>query len=242
MKFSYLLTALIFFSSTLFGQNYERKNVCGTDTITVEHWSLKTGDKIQYKAFECTKVSKLGIRIDLGFNHYIYNSKTRNWLGNHNGVLFGLTIAYGDFNFGVKFKPATVNPKQVLDFDGQRLTEDAKLNPIKVDYDFSYSVNLKHNFAIEPYIALTAKSFIVINENEIGKSYDINKTKGLTIGTTLNKYFKLKDFQFLALFVKYGYGLSDFKKINENLGIGYSDIVIGVAYKGFIKQQFLKRL
>ncbi|HEX4875188.1 MAG TPA: hypothetical protein VFV31_00855 [Chitinophagaceae bacterium] len=242
MKFCFLLTAIIFFSSNLCGQNYERRSICGTDTIAVDYRSLKTGDRIQYKAFECTKVSKLGIRFDLGFNLYIYNSKTKNWLGNHNGPLFGLTIAYGDFNFGAKFKPATVSPGQDLSFNGEMLTKDAKLNPIKIDYDFSYSINLKNNFSIEPYIALTINNFIVINEDELGKNYDINKTKGLTFGTTLNKYFKLRDFQFLAVFAKYGYGLSNFKKTNENLDIGYSDIVIGVAYKGFLKQRLLKRL
>src|SRR5687768_16745355 len=135
MKYTFLLTTLIIFSTKIFGQNYERNSICGTDTINVDYRSIKTGDRIQYKAFECTKVSKLGIRIDLGFNHYIYNSKTRNWLGNHNGALFGLTIAYRDFNFGAKFKPATVKPKLELGFNGEMLTEDAKLNPIKIDYD-----------------------------------------------------------------------------------------------------------
>lgn len=232
----------VLLSTHAFGQNYERNSICGNDTIEVDYISIKTGARVQYKAFECTKVSKLGIRIDIAFNHYRYNAKTENWLGNHNGPLLGLTIAYGNFNFGVKFKPATVRPKQNLDFNGEQLTNNAKLNPNKIDYDFSYSVDFKHNISLEPYIAFTANSFPVVNEEELGKTYHINKTKGFTAGVALNKYFRLKDFQFFSVFAKYGYGLTDFKKVNSSLGFGYSDIAIGIAYKGFFKQLFLKRI
>lgn len=154
----------------------------------------------------------------------------------------GLSIAYGNFNVGAKFKPATVNPKQDLDFNGETLTSQAKLNPIKIDYDFSYTVNFKYNFSFEPYVALTANSFIVINEQEIGKNYKINKINGLTLGATINKYFSIKDYQFFAVYAKYGYGLTDFRKVNPSLGVGYSDFTIGIAYKGFIKQYFYKRI
>jgi hypothetical protein len=242
MKDRLLLAIPVLFSTQVFAQNYERNSICGHDTIEVSYTSRKTGASVQYKAFECTKVSKLGIRVELGFNHYRYNTKTENWLGNHNGPLLGLTIAYGDFNVGVKFKPATIRPKQNLDFNGEQLTSDAKLNPNKIDYDLSYSLNFRHNISLEPYIALTANSFVVINEKELGKSYHINKTKGLTAGVTLNKYLHLRDFQFLSVFARYGYGLTNFKTVNPNLGAGYSDIAIGIAYKGFIKQKLLRRI
>ncbi|WP_119079625.1 hypothetical protein [Chitinophaga alhagiae] len=237
-----LLLISVLLSTHAFGQHYERNSICGNDTIEVDYISIKTGESVQYKAFECTKVAKLGIRIDIGFNHYQYNAKTENWLGSHSGPLVGLTIAYGNFNFGVKFKPATISPKQNLDFHGEQLTNSAKLNPNKIDFDFGYAVNFKHNISLEPYIALTANSFIVINEEELGKNYHINRTKGFTVGTTLNKYFRLKDFQFLSVFAKYGYGLTNFKKVHPSLGVGYSDIAVGIAYKGFIKQRFLKRI
>ena len=232
----------LFVSTQLCGQVYERNAICGNDTVNVDHISLKTGERIQYNAYECQKVSKLGIRVDIGFNHYKYNSKTRNWLGNHNGPLFGLTIAYRNFNIGAKFKPATVNPKIDLNFDGETLTNEAKLNAIKIDYDFSYSIDFKHNFSIEPFIAFTLNSFIVINEAELGKNYKINKAHGLTIGTSINKYFHIKDYQFFSVFAKYGYGLTNFDKVNSSLGIGYSDFTIGIAYKGFFQQRFLKRI
>jgi hypothetical protein len=242
MKCSVLFLIIFFCSTRLWGQVYERNTICGRDTIQMDHRSLKTGESIQYRAVECAKVSKLGIRLDVGFNHYNYNSKTQNWLGDHNGPFFGLTISYRDFNIGVKFKPATINPGQDLTFNGETLTADAKLNPNKIDYDISYSINFKHNVSIEPYIALTAHRFIVINEEQLGKNYDISNVKGLTMGTAINKYFQLKGYQFFSIFARYGYGLTNFKKVNASLGTGYSDLAIGIAYKGFIRQRFFKRV
>lgn len=241
MKKYLFIFALLIYSNQIFGQVYERNRICGSDTIKVDFISLKTGNRTQYNAFECEEVSKFGIRVDFGFNHYKYNENTRNWLGNHNGPLWGLTLAYGNFNFGAKFKPATVTPQQNLEFNGQQLTSKANLNPIKIEYDFSYSFNFKHNISIEPYIALTRSSFLVINEQVLGEDYTIKKVQGLTVGTSINKYFHLKDYQFFAVFAKYGYGFTNFKLVNSNLGYGYSDLSIGIAYKGFFKQRFLKR-
>ena len=83
---------------------------------------------------------------------------------------------------------------------------------------------------------------MVINEAELEKKYDIDKTTGLTIGTTLSKYFRLKYFRFFSVFARYGYGLSDFKKTHSSLGAGYSDLSLGIAYKGFMRQWFYKRI
>lgn len=83
---------------------------------------------------------------------------------------------------------------------------------------------------------------MVINQDELNKKYNLNKVCGLTIGTAINKYFHIKDFQFFSIFAKYDYGLTNFKKVNSNLGRCYSDFVIGIGYKGFIKQKFLKRI
>lgn len=223
------------------GQQYNRDRICGTDTISVDYVHRMTGKRIQYKAFECTQVSKLGIRFDVGFNTYSYNARTKLWLGNHNGAIFGLVFAYKNFNLGFHFKPATVSPGSELIFNGDTLRKNAQLNPIKIECDLSYSIDFKYNFSMEPYIGFTRNSFHVINEEDINKTYTIPNSFGMTAGVTINKYFKLKELKFISLFVRYGYGLTDFKKTNDQLGTGYSDLAIGLSYKAFYKRKFLNR-
>ena len=242
MKNSLFLIVFSLFSITSFTQNYERDTICGTDTIYVDHTSMKTGVSNQFKAFRCTKISKVGFRLDLGFNHYRYNNKTKNWLGNHNGPLVGLTLAWGNLNLGGKFKIATINTHTDLDFNGDQLSINTKLNPVKVDIDLGYSINLKHSISIEPFIAVTLHDFIVLDVEDLGNNYDINKLWAPMVGTTINKYFPLDDYRFVSIFIRYGYGLADFKKVNKDLGFGYSDLSLGIGLKGFRKRTFLKKL
>ena len=84
--------------------------------------------------------------------------------------------------------------------------------------------------------------FIIIDEEELGKQYHISKLWAPTFGTTINKYFPVDDHQFVSIFIRYGYGLADFKKVNRNLGFGYSDLSVGISLKGFVKRTFLKKL
>ncbi len=225
-----------------YGQQYNRNKLCGTDTVAVDYVHRMTGQRIQYKAFSCTQASALGIRFDVGFNTYAYNARTRSWLGNHNGALFGLALVYKNFNLGFSFKPATVNPQTALMFNGDTLGNNADLNPIKIQCDLGYSIDFLYNFSVEPFIGFTRHSFHVINEKDLNKNYIIRKAFGVTTGVTLHKYFRLKELKFMSLFVKYGYGFADFKRTHPQLGAGYSDLSFGISYKAFYKRKFLQRI
>lgn len=234
--------AFLIYSVQLFAQQFNRNVLCMPDTIEVDYLGLKSGQHIHYRALQCEKVSKFGVRVEMGFNHYQYNSATSKWLGNHNGAQFGFALLLGDLNFGVAFKPATVQPREELVFDGQVLSGQAKLNPVKFDFGISYTINFLRNFAIEPYTALSTNSFLVINEKSLGKTHRIKKALGLSLGASVNKYFPIGNFQFLSVFVKFGYGLTNFQKVHNSLGFGYGDLSVGIAYKGFAKQRILKRI
>jgi hypothetical protein len=238
---SVFLAVLMTCSLWVIGQDYQRGMVCDPDTLNYGNSYSKLGPVEHYKVFRCVKVTKLGVRVDVGFNHYTYSSKTREWLGNHNGPLLGISIAYTNFSVGIKFKPATVTPQTELAFNGVLLTGEAKLNPNKIDYELAYSINLKQNISIEPFMGISANRFVVINEKDLKKHYEIESAKGLVAGVTLNKYFRLKNFQFFSVFARYGYGFVNFKSLNDQLSNGYSDLSLGIAYKAFGEKQFLKK-
>ena len=236
-----LFIFLLFLPARVCAQEYNRNPVCGTDTISRDYEHLKNG-RVQDRGFECTKPSDFGIRFELGYDRFSYNPKTQAWLGNHNGALGGVAIAYRNISFGAKVKLATVHPQGDLRFNGEALTPDAELNPVKIDYDVSYDFNLRYNFTLAPYVAYTTSEFIVINQDSLGEHYAIPKRRGFTAGIALNKYFKIKDFQFFGLFARWGYGFTNFEKVHPDLGYGYSNLTFGIAYKGFGKTHFFKRL
>ena len=236
-----LYIILLLLPASVCAQEYNRNPVCGTDTISRDYEDLKNR-RIQYRAFECTKPTDFGIRIEMGYERFFYNPKTQAWLGNHEGYMAGIAVAYHNFSFGAKAKVATVRPETELTFDGELLTAAAKLNPVKIDYDVSYDFNLRYNFTLAPYVAYTTSEFRVINQDSLGRHYDIPKRRGFTAGIALNKYFRIKDFEFFGLFVRWSYGFTNFEKVHPDLGRGYSNLTFGIAYKGFGKTHFYKRL
>lgn len=242
MKKNAYFLASFFSMATCFAQPKYPDTHCSTDTIYAHTYDKNTGVRISYKAFKCTQFSKFGIRVDVGFNASNYNRNTREWLGHPVGASVGLGLSYKRFNFGLRFKPATARPQTVLTFNGVELPMNAKLYPVKLEYEFSYSLPLPHQLAIEPYIAFTKNGFQVINENELGNKYAIPAVGGFTSGVALNKYFALNHFRSLAVFVKYGYGFTDFKKANNQLGRGYSDFSAGIAFKVPFRRHFLNRI
>lgn len=199
-------------------------------------------DTTKRPALMCTQVSKWGIRAEIGRSSYLYTPKTDYWLGRHNGGSFAIYLVHGNINLGVRCVLTSTNPKTDLLVDGKLLTTEARVNPIKVEYSAGYSLNLKYNFCLEPYVAITSNKFYVVNEDSLGKHYQIPQVAGFTAGIGLNKYFRLKEFQFMSVFVRYGHGFSNFKKVNNDLGTGYSEWSFGVAYKGFAKKCYTKLL
>ena len=242
MRPLFIVVMILLTSKICQGQTYNKDKTCGADTIYIDTRSLKTGDGINYKAFSCTQVSHFGIRVNLGFSWFSYYGGTKKWIGNHNAGVFGLALVYGKFNLGVDFKLTTVTPGSKLVFSSDTLTPEAKLNPIKAVFFTGYSIDLKNNFSLEPHVGITKNSFYVINEKELNTSFNIPKVYGLNSGVTLNKYFRLKEFQFISVFFSYNYGFTNFKKINPNLGKGYSEWSCGLSYKVFGKRSFHERL
>ena len=224
-------------------QLYNKNSTCGTDTIHVSYRDRIRWDSVDYFAFECTRVGKAGIRFEFGPVFSTYNRATENWFGDHGGAILGAAFVHDKLNLGVRLKAESNDyPKSELVFNGDTIPYEATLNLIRIDYYAGYSLDLKFNFSIEPYIGITRNLFLVTNEDSLNKEFNIPKCTGLNAGITLNKYLRLKEFQFLSIFLTYGYGFSNFKKLHNSLGSGYSEWGFGLAYKVFAKKRYHEKI
>jgi len=235
-------------SINVWGQKFDNETICSSDTITINpnltmrHVQKGTKDSLpSYRIIECEKKSKIGFRFELGASHYWYNRNTKDWLGNHFGSNFNFIFVYDKLNFGFCFKPSTVNPKKELQFCGETLTNEAKLNPIKMDFYIGYSFDLDC-LSIEPYLGISRNSFVIINQKELNNNFSIPNATGFINGITLNKYFKIAKYKYISIFSHIGYCIVDFHKVNDNLSNNYFECSLGVAYKGFFTNKFRKRV
>jgi hypothetical protein len=129
-----------------------------------------------------------------------------------------------------------------MDFNEQTVPITAKLNSIKLDYYIGYSLDFEKLISIEPYIGYNSSSFIVINEDKLNQKFSLKKTGGIIIGTTLNKYLKIKEYEYISVFGTAGYSFVNYKKVHSDLDNSYFEWNIGIAYKGFFTKRFNKRV
>ena len=241
---------IVLISNIVFGQKWNKEIICSSDTLTVEPYipmrytpkNLDTLNKEPYKVIQCRTRSNIGFRFEIGISNYYYRKQTTSWIGQHGGPNFNLILTIDKLNFGFRFKPWTITPKKEMDFNGQILPTTAKLNSIKLDYYIGYSLDFEKLISIEPYIGYNQSSFIVINEDELNQNFSFNKSGGLIIGATINKYFKIKEYEYISIFGTIGYGFINYNKIHSDLDNGCFEWNLGIAYKGFFTKRFNRKV
>lgn len=239
-----ILLFITFYINSL-SQKYDRDTICFGKPMTINPYrSIKnvSDTSASYKAILCETRTDVGIRFEIGISKYYYNEKTEQWLGNHGGPNFNFILTANKLNFGLRFKPWTINPKTELIFNSDTLPTYADLNPIKIDYYVGYSFDFNNNISIEPFLGFSQSIFSVINEDVLKKTYSIPNALGLITGVAFNKYFRIKEYEYVALFVNLGYSFVNYKKMHESLGVGYFEWTVGVAYKVFFSKKFFRKI
>ncbi len=242
MRATGIFLCLFFLAVTGFAQRINTDPVCGTDTIEVNHRDLKYGGAIRYRALRCYRPSKLGLRVELGAAGFRYQGGTKTWLGDHGSAMLGLGLAFQNWTAIVRMKVWTIQPGRTLLVGNDTLTGAADLNPVKLDYLLGYSFNLPHHFSLEPYLGYSRNRFFVINEEALNKDLDLRTAKGIVAGLTANKYFPTKQYNFIALFLSAGYSSARFSSVHPSLGRGYWEAAAGIAFKGFHRIEYFRRL
>ena len=250
MKKLIILLFLFTIPFRIYAQKWINEVICSTDTLVVEPQtearSLQKNQKEiefqPYRIVECRTRSNFGLRLDVAVSNYYYGEKTTSWLGQHAGPNINLSLTVDKFNIGIRFKPWTVEPQKELEFNGVILPTTARLNPIKIDYYLGYSIDFDRLISIEPYLGYNHSSFVVINEDVLNQNFSFENTGGLILGTTVNKYFRLKDYEYLSIFGSIGYGFVNFEKVQPSLDNGYLEWNLGIAFKGFFTRNFNRRV
>jgi hypothetical protein len=247
----FLFFILIIIVHTSQAQKLENHIICNSDTLIiipaasprhVPHKQVDIADAEPYRVIQCSTRTRMGYRVEIGGASYHYGPETAAWLGNHGGPQFNFILAYDNFNIGFRFKPWSIDPLKEMHINGESVPVLARINSIKLDYYIGYSFDFKGLISTEPYAGYNRSSFIVINEDELGQRFNFNKTGGIIFGATFNKYFRIKDYEYLSIFASAGYSFTDFAKVHSALDKGYFEWNAGIAAKGFFTRFFHHRV
>ncbi len=243
---------LLCFAGFASAQKWQQQIVCNQDTLIVQPIAYRSKgptpdtvyvqDSSSYKIVKCQTRSKAGFRMDLGFSNHHYGNNMTSWIGQHGSPNFNFYAVYERITFGIRMKPWTIDPKTELVIQEQLLPLEAQLNIIKSDIILGYSYDFNHLISAEPFVGLNTNHLLVINEDEIDQSFQFNKLRSLILGTSINKYFKIQEHEYVALFGTVGYSLTDYSKLNSSLESGYWELGFGLSYKGFFTKNVSLRV
>jgi len=247
----FILFIVILLNKISFAQKWIPETICSTDTVLVEPYQAMKYNAAKpdsltpaepYKVVECKTRSNVGFRIDVAVSKYYYGEKTASWMGQHGGPNFNFIFTLNKWNLGFRFKPWTFSPKKEMEFNGHMLPTSAKVNTIKLDYYVGYSFDFEKLVSLEPYLGYNRTSLVVINEEDLNQTYKLYETGGFIAGATLNKYFKIKEYEYISVFASAGYAFVNYKKVHPDFDKGYFEWNFGVAYKGFLTRLFDRKV
>ncbi len=104
----------------------------------------------------------------------------------------------------------TVRTKKQIFLYGATIAENTQINPNRFDVFLGYTINLNHNFTIEPYAGVGINNFVQTETNgNIEKITTIKGDECGVFGFSLNKYFNVKDYRFRSIFLNLGYATNN---------------------------------
>lgn len=232
----------LFSGTMLRGQFVDRSTTCMPDTVKIELFKNKHEDRKRYKAVECFRPSYFGLRLEGGASAYSFSGTTKAWFENRIVPSVGFAVAYKNLNLGVRIKHASFSPRVEYLFGREILTVNSRVISSKSDLYLGYSINAKNLVSFEPYISYSVDNFRVKNQSALGQAFNMLTARGLLGGMSINRYISIGGYEFFSVFVNLAYSMVDYSRTHPQLGKGYIEGTVGIAYKGFYEQRFLKKV
>ena len=110
----------LLFEGTSFGQMRDKRLLCNPVPIVINKLNRKIVEKkivdstYTLRFLKCEQSIPYGLKFEVGYSRYFYDSKMANWIGQHGGPSFGLIFSYENFDVGLRFRPWTLYSKSDL--------------------------------------------------------------------------------------------------------------------------------
>ena len=221
----------LLYSYFLTGKKYVegiKYNEQGTQTQFFQKYDPRLGKEVKYL------YSNFAMQLNIGAAKWLYDQNTKKYLGNHAGPSFRIALYYKKIFLSLGFRPATISPADTLFVSPQKLYNTAQLNVVKTDFSLGYSVTFPWGISLDPYAGYIISSFPVINEEELGSTYNLSNSKGFTLGVAINKNIKIGPEQFLLIYLNQSYSFSNYRQVYNLLGKNFYSIEVGLGLKGRI--------
>jgi hypothetical protein len=191
-----------------------------------------------YDSIEVSYITKgnLGISFRCGVLYHSFDKKTNKYFDNQFAPDMHISYHYKNFFLSQTVYYLYLNPKKTININDVLYNTDAKFEQFSAYFGLGYSYDINNYWAVDisatfcrPYINLT-------NWEEYGIRMEPQYFNGAGMGLGINRYFKLKWYNYVFTRISIDYFNYDYKKISPDLGSNVMYYSITLGYKGWSKK------
>ena len=121
-------------------------------------------------------------------------------------------------------------------FDNENVNTQHEFNSFNLNVALGYSYDFHKNWSTDIKVGFNTTNFEILNSKETNLVYESDYIMGTQIGLGLDRYIKLKRFNYIVLGLGIDYYTTDYSKISYNMKPSSLNYTLTIWYKGFFKR------
>jgi hypothetical protein len=138
-------------------------------------------------------------------------------------------LSYGAFMY-------LFNPNREMIFGNYRVGPEAELLSINLIMAIGYNYAFQKNWSAGFRFGFNATRFEIVNAEKINLYYSSKVIAGALLGIQLERYFKLKGFNYIVLSALTDYYTTDYSKASRDLKSSALNYSFTIGYKKYFKK------
>lgn len=162
------------------------------------------------------------------FNPYFIDNKVTQ--------ITDLTLFYKNFYFTYGAFSYEFKANKNMIFDNVSVNTQNEFSSFNLNMALGYSYDFHKNWSADIKLGFNTTNFEISNSNVTNLIYESDIIMGSQFGLGLDRYIKLKRFNFIVIGLGIDYYTTDYSKVSPNMKPSSLNYSLTIGYKGFFKK------
>lgn len=198
-------------------------------------FSLKA-QKIENDTLPSKRAIKSNWAVKLESGAVLHQMFSPRYMENKISQITGITVFYKKFYWTYDVFSYEFKPYQEMTFDDVTVGSDDEFYTFNFNTAIGYSYDINTEWSADIKIGLNTASYEISNGKETGLIYESDLLTGPSIGVGIDRYIKLKRFNFLLIGFGVDYYMTDYSKVSPELKSSSISYSLTIGYKGFFRK------
>ena len=178
--------------------------------------------------------SPWAIKIESGaLKHQMFNP---DYIDNKTIQITDFTVFYKNFYLTYGAFIYEFKPNKIMVFDNTTVNTQHEFSSFNLNMALGYSYDFHKNWSTDIKIGFNITDFEILNSKETNLIYESDIITGAMIGLGVDRYFKLKRFNYIVIGLGIDYYKTDYSKISSEMKPTSLNYSLTIGYKGFFKK------